>query len=69
MFTAPEKFDLPMSIAECIGRSCHIIGVNAGSLRETEEALEYAAQHGVKVLTEIFPMSQAEEVFKLVVGD
>ncbi|KAJ9602619.1 hypothetical protein H2200_012812 [Cladophialophora chaetospira] len=62
----PEKFDLPISIADCIGRSCHIIGVNAGSLRETEEALEYAAQHNIQVLTQVFPMAEAEEVFRLV---
>ncbi|KIV97928.1 hypothetical protein PV10_01629 [Exophiala mesophila] len=64
-----DKLDMPMTVAECIGKSCHIIGINAGSLADTEETLQFVAKHDIKVSTQVFQMSQAEEVFqKLAAG-
>ena len=59
---------MPMTVAECIGKSCHIIGINAGSLADTEETLQFVAKHDIKVSTQVFQMNQAEEVFRKLVS-
>lgn len=60
---SPEK---PMSFHSfsIIGNRSNIVGSLIGSKHEVQEALDFAAKHGVRAVIEKFPIEKANDAFK-----
>ncbi len=59
-----EMFNIPLQPKDFLDKSCSVTGIGAGSLRQVREALNFAAKHQIQPVVEIFPLGQAEDVFK-----
>lgn len=58
-------FVLPLQLLEIISAGYTVTGVNASSLNQIEETLEFAAAHGITPSTQLLPMEKAGEAFEL----
>lgn len=59
-----ETFDIPLQPKDFLDKGCSVTGVGAGRLRQVQEALNFAAKHQIRPVVEVFPLGQAEDVFK-----
>jgi propanol-preferring alcohol dehydrogenase len=58
-----EAFHIPILPVEFLGKGAAITGINASSVKDIEDALDFAAHNGIIPTVQTFPMAQAQEAF------
>ena len=59
-----EAFNLPLQPKDFLDKGISVTGIGAGRLGQVQEALDFAARHQIRANVEVFPLEQAEGVFK-----
>jgi propanol-preferring alcohol dehydrogenase len=60
-----DPFCLPLQIIDIITGGYTVTGVNASSLKEIQDTLDFSALHDITPITQLFPMKMAGEAFEM----
>lgn len=61
-----EAFNIPLQPLDFLNKGCSVIGIGAGRLDQVQEALDFSAKHDIRPVVTVFPLDQAEDVFKMI---
>ncbi|KEF58359.1 uncharacterized protein A1O9_06285 [Exophiala aquamarina CBS 119918] len=61
----PESLAGPLHVIDIITHGYFVTGVNASSLKEVQETLEFAAKHDVRPVVKVLPLDKAADAFQL----